>query len=210
MPPKIILASSSPRRKELLAKLGIEFEVISPLVDEVPLKDESPTDFALRVSTEKPLSVARGLESDFVVIGADTIVVVDDEILGKPSNIEEAKHMLEKISGREHQVITAFSIVKPKKEILHRETAESRVRIKTLAPWEIEGYIKTGEPMDKAGAYGAQGVGAFLIEEIKGSYTNVVGLPLSQLVDALTKLGTLKLFDKDGNSRKSKNHTREN
>jgi len=207
---KIILASSSPRRKELLAKLGIEFEVISPLVDEVPLKYESPADFALRVSTEKPLSVARGLESDCVVIGADTIVVVDEEILGKPRNKEEAKYMLEKISGREHRVITAFSIVKPKMEILHRETAESRVRIKTLAPWEIEGYIKTGEPMDKSGAYGAQGVGAFMIEKIKGSYTNIVGLPLSQLVDALTKLGILKLFGEDGNSRKSKNHTREN
>jgi septum formation protein len=90
--------------------------------------------------------------------------------------------------------------VKPKTEILHKQDVESRVRIKTLAPWEIEGYIKTGEPMDKAGAYGAQGIGAFMVEEIKGSYTNVVGLPLSHLIDALTKLGILKLFSEDGNS----------
>lgn len=200
MSSKIILASLSPRRKELLNRLGIDFEVVSPLVDEVPLKNESPTNFALRISSEKALSVAQNLESNCVVIGADTIVVVDEEILGKPRNQEEAKSMLEKISGREHRVITAFSIVRPKTEILHREAVDSRVRIKTLAPNEIEGYIKTGEPMDKAGAYGAQGVGAFLIEEVKGSYTNVVGLPLAQLVEALTKLGILRLSGEDGNS----------
>jgi septum formation protein len=196
----LILASSSPRRKELLKMLGIEFEVIPSFVDEVRFHAESPEDFALRASTEKALLVARNLEGDSVVIGADTIVVVDGEILGKPRDKEEAKSMLGKISGREHKVITGFSIVKPKTEILHTEYLESRVKIKALAPWEIEGYIKTGEPMDKAGAYGAQGIGAFIIEEIKGSYTNVVGLPLSQLVDALTKLGILRLFSEDGNS----------
>jgi septum formation protein len=102
--------------------------------------------------------------------------------------------MLEKIAGKEHRVITGFSIVKPKAEILYRNFVESRVKIKTLAPWEIEGYIKTGEPMDKAGAYGAQGIGAFMIEEISSSYTNVVGLPLAQVIDVLTRLGVLKLF----------------
>jgi len=200
MPLRIVLASSSPRRKELLERLGIDFKVIPSLVDEVPLQGESPEDFALRVSTEKALFVAGNLKGDCVIIGADTIVVVDGEILGKPRNKEEAESMLERISGREHRVITAFSIVKPKAQLLHRASVESRVRIKALAPWEIEGYIKTEEPMDKAGAYGAQGIGAFIIEEIYGSYTNVIGLPLSQLVDALTKLGILKLFSKDGNS----------
>lgn len=196
----LILASSSPRRKELLERLGIEFEVIPSLMDEVYRDGESPKDFALRASTEKALAVASGLSSDSVVIGADTIVVVDGEILGKPQDIEDAKSMLEKISGREHNVITGFSIVKPKDQILHREYVESRVKIKTLAPWEIEGYIKTREPMDKAGAYGAQGIGAFMIEQIQGSYTNVVGLPISQLIDMLTRLGILKLFTEDGNS----------
>jgi septum formation protein len=204
MPLKIVLASSSPRRKELLRKLGIGFYVIPSLMDEIPLKGESPEGFALRVSMEKALSVAGRLDEDCVVIGADTIVVIDGEILGKPRDEGEAKSMLERISGREHRVITAFSIVRPKGEILHSETVESRVKIKALAPWEIEGYIKTGEPMDKAGAYGAQGIGAFMIEEIHGSYTNVVGLPLSQLVDVLTKLGILRLFSEDGNSRKPK------
>ncbi len=191
---KIILASSSPRRKELLERLGLRFEVIPSLIDEIPLRDESPEDFALRTSTEKALSVSRSLDSDSVVIGADTIVVIGGEILGKPKDEEEATIMLEKISGREHGVITGFSIVKPEAEILYRNLVESRVKIKTLAPCEIEGYIKTGEPMDKAGAYGAQGIGAFMIEEIHGSYTNVVGLPIAQVIDVLTRLGVLKLF----------------
>ncbi len=191
---KIILASSSPRRKELLERLGLRFEVIPSLIDEIPLRDESPEDFALRTSTEKALSVSRSLDSDSVVIGADTIVVIGGEILGKPKDEEEATIMLEKIAGREHRVITGFSIVKPEAEILYRNLVESRVKIKTLAPCEIEGYIKTGEPMDKAGAYGAQGIGAFMIEEIHGSYTNVVGLPIAQVIDVLTRLGVLKLF----------------
>lgn len=196
----LVLASSSPRRKELLKTLGIKFEVIPSHVDEVRFHAESPEDFALRASTEKALAVARDLTVDSVVIGADTIVVVDGEILGKPRDKEEAKSMLSKISGREHKVITGFSIVKAKTEVLHVEYLESRVKIKALAAWEIEGYIKTAEPMDKAGAYGAQGIGAFMVEEIQGSFTNVVGLPLAQLVDALTKLGILRLFSADGNS----------
>ena len=198
MPPKIILASSSPRRKELLEKLGLRFEVIPSLIDEILHRNESPEDFALRTSTEKALSVSRNLVGDSVVIGADTIVVKDGEILGKPKDEQEAITMLRKIAGKEHRVITGFSIVKPKAEILYRKFVESRVRIKTLAPWEIEGYIKTGEPMDKAGAYGAQGIGAFMIEEVRGSYTNVVGLPLTQVIDALTRLGVLNLFEEYG------------
>jgi septum formation protein len=197
MPSSIVLASSSPRRRELLEKLGIRFKVIPSMVDEIPRESELPGDFVLRASLEKALSVARDLNSDCVVIGADTIVVIDGEILGKPMDRGEAGLMLKKISGREHRVITGFSIVKSKKEILHREYVESRVRIKILAPWEIEGYIKTEEPMDKAGGYGAQGIGAFMVNEIHGSYTNVVGLPLSELVDTLTRLGVLKLFIKD-------------
>ncbi|MER3447242.1 MAG: septum formation inhibitor Maf [Blastocatellia bacterium] len=208
IPSKIILASSSPRRKELLEKLGLKFDTIPSLIDEIPLPGESPEDFALRVSAEKALSVSRNLGDDSVVIGADTIVVIEGEILGKPKDEKEAMAMLEKISGKEHRVITGFSIIKPKADILYRKFAESRVKIKILAPWEIEGYIKTGEPMDKAGAYGAQGIGAFMIEEIHGSYTNVVGLSLAQVVDVLTRLGVLKLFDEY--IRKSKKGSGEN
>lgn len=195
MSSKIVLASSSPRRRELLERLGLRFDVIPSHIDEIPLHGESAEDFVLRTSTEKALSVSRNLDGDSVVIGADTIVVIEGEILGKPRDEKEAMTMLEKISGREHRVITGFSIVKPRAEVLYKRFTESRVKIKPLAPWEIEGYIKTGEPMDKAGAYGVQGIGAFMIEEIHGSYTNVVGLPIAQVIEVLTRLGVLKLFD---------------
>lgn len=185
---KIILASSSPRRKDLLRSLGLEFDIIHPSLDETVSADETPADFVLRASREKALSVAESLGEGFVVIGADTIVVVDGEILGKPGDAEEAFSMLRKLSGREHHVYTAFSIFKPKNVLLHSEVVDTRVRVKPLAASEIEGYIKTGEPMDKAGAYGIQGIGSFLVSGIEGSYTNVVGLPLDELLGALKKL----------------------
>src|SRR5574340_303832 len=132
MPPKIILASSSPRRKEILQKLGLKFEVMPSLTDEIPLRDEFLDDFALMTSTEKAINVSRNLDDDSVVIGADTIIVINGETLGKPKDEEEAIIMLEKISGKEHGVITGFSIVKPKAEILYRKFVESGVGIKTL------------------------------------------------------------------------------
>ncbi|MEQ9619961.1 MAG: nucleoside triphosphate pyrophosphatase [Deltaproteobacteria bacterium] len=195
---KIILASSSPRRKELLGNTGIEFEVVSPSADESLKGDETPQEFALRVSLDKASSVSRNLENGNMVIGADTIVVVDGEVLGKPSGKGEAALMLQKISGKEHNVYTAFSIVKPKREVLHSEIVRTRVGIKPLAAYEIEGYIKTGEPMDKAGAYGIQGIGAFMVTGIEGSYTNVVGLPVVELLEALKKLGIVEPFGKYG------------
>lgn len=186
---RIVLASSSPRRRELLSTLGLGFDVIHPSSDETVLKNETPEDFALRVSAEKASSVSTTLGDGVVVIGADTIVVVDGEILGKPEDREEASSMLRKLSGKEHHVYTAFSIVRPKNEILHSEIVDTRVRVKTLAASEIEGYIKTGEPMDKAGAYGIQGIGSFMVRGIEGSYSNVVGLPVEELLAALKKLG---------------------
>ena len=195
---RIILASSSPRRKELLQSVGIKFEIIAPLSDESLLHNENSKDYALRLALEKAISVSQNLDGDFLVIGADTIVVVDDEILGKPLNEEDARAMLSKISGREHHVLTAFSITKPKDTILHSQVVDTKVRVKTLEPEEIEGYIKTTEPMDKAGAYGIQGIGAFLVKGVYGSYTNVVGLPLVEVLEALNKLGALRLFCGDG------------
>jgi len=162
------------------------------------IANESPEDFALRVSVEKASSVSRRLDGQCVVIGADTVVVVDGEILGKPSDEDEAASMLNKISGREHRVLTAFSIVKSPEGVLHSEIVSTRVRVKPLAAHEIEGYIKTGEPMDKAGAYGIQGIGSFMVREIEGSYTNVVGLPLVELLQALGNLGIVELFSADG------------
>lgn len=198
---KIVLASSSPRRKELLESLGISFEVVSPSSDESLLDNERPEDYVLRLSSEKALSVSKNLTGDVLVIGADTIVVVENEILGKPKDEEDARNMLSKISDGAHHVLTAFSIVKPEHEILHTHVVGTEVMVKTLEPKEIEGYIKTTEPMDKAGAYGIQGVGAFMIKGIRGSYTNVVGLPLVEVTEALKKLGALELFSGDGLSK---------
>jgi septum formation protein len=195
---RIILASTSPRRKELLQSVGIQFEIVAPSSDESLLGSENPKVYVLRLASEKALSVSLNLEGDFLVIGADTIVVVDNEILGKPSNEEEARAMLSKISGREHNVLTAFCIAQPKNNVLHSEVVDTKVRVKTLEPQEIQGYIKTGEPMDKAGAYGIQGIGAFMIRGISGSYTNVVGLPIVEVLEALNKLGALRLFSGDG------------
>ena len=195
---KIILASSSPRRKELLKSVGVQFEVIHPESDESLLGSENPRDYVSRLASEKAISVSENCDGDFFVIGADTIVVVDDEILGKPLNEEDARAMLSRISGREHHVLTAFSITKPKDTLLHSQVVDTKVRVKTLEPEEIEGYIKSEEPMDKAGAYGIQGIGAFMIRGIEGSYTNVVGLPLVEVLEALKKLGAFELFSGDG------------
>jgi septum formation protein len=191
---KIVLASSSPRRKELLLALGLEFEVMHPSSHEMASGNETPEAFALRVSREKATSVSRDLGNGFIVIGADTIVAVDGEMLGKPGDPDEASSMLRKLSGKEHHVYTAFSIVRPKNEILHTEVVDTRVRVKPLAASEIEGYIKTGEPMDKAGAYGIQGIGSFIVSGIEGSYSNVVGLPVDELLGALKKLEIVKSF----------------
>ena len=191
---KIILASTSPRRKELLESIGIQFEIIAPTSDESFLEKESPENYVLRLSSDKALSVSRNLDGNTLVIGADTIIVVDNKILGKPKDEEDAKIMLNKISGRAHYVLTAFSITKGEHEILHTHIVGTEVIVKTLEPQEREGYIKTGEPMDKAGAYGIQGFGAFMVKEVRGSYTNVVGLPLVEVTEALKKLGALKLF----------------
>jgi septum formation protein len=191
MTSKFVLASSSPRREKLLRKLGLDFRIISPNVIEKHTNAESPDEYVLRVSLKKALTVAATLEHKHIVIGADTIVVCDGCILGKPKDEEEAKSMLMRLSGRYHQVMTGLSIVKSKSEIMHAENVESMVRFRSLNPHEIEEYVDTKEPLDKAGAYAAQGIGAFMIEEIQGSFTNIVGLPLSSLSNALKNLGIL-------------------
>ena len=206
----IVLASTSPRRKDILESVGINFEIIAPSSDESILGSENPKDYALRLASEKACSVSQNLEGNYLVIGADTIVVVDNEILGKPMDEEDAGRMLNRISGRVHHVFTAFSISQPKNIILHSEIVDTKVVVKTLEPAEIEGYIKSEEPMDKAGAYGIQGIGAFMIRGIKGSYTNVVGLPLVEVLEALKKLGALELFSGDGFRKQFKKYQSEN
>ncbi|MGH7884440.1 MAG: Maf family protein [Thermodesulfobacteriota bacterium] len=194
MKSKLVLASSSPRRKEYLKQLGIEFEIIVPDIDEKVREAENPKDYVKRIAEEKALKVASLVSPDRNVVAADTVVLLNDEILGKPLDNKDAFCMLVKLSGKTHLVLTGFSIAGGCKEILHSEVVETEVRIKELTEDEIHGYIKTEEHIDKAGAYAIQGIGAFMVESISGSYTNVVGLPICELVNALTKHKLVKIF----------------
>ncbi|MBN1829720.1 MAG: septum formation protein Maf [Deltaproteobacteria bacterium] len=179
-----ILASLSPRRWELLSNLGISFEVVPSEVDETFRSGESPVNHALRLAREKALAVVRRFPHTWV-LGADTIVHIDGEVLGKPDSPGAAREMLRKLSGREHMVITAFALIHGTEGIAVNRAIESSVLFKELSRDEIEWYIATNEPYDKAGSYAVQGKAAFFIKEIRGSHTNVIGLPLSEVVAAL-------------------------
>jgi septum formation protein len=181
---RFILASASPRRIELLRLMGLDFEVMPSDIDETIHRGETPREHVLRLSEEKALAIARR-HTDAWVLGADTIVIIEGEILGKPGSPPEAKEMLEKLRGREHEVFTGFSITRQEAGILIREVVESTVLFREITGDEMDWYTASEEPYDKAGAYAVQGMGAFFIREIRGSYTNVMGLPLCEVVDAL-------------------------
>jgi septum formation protein len=185
---ELILASASPRRRELLSSLEVPFRVVPAQVQEIPIPHEAPRDFAVRVAEEKALTVGDAYPQA-VVIGADTIVAIDEQILGKPRDKHDARQMLELLAGREHAVITGYAIVKIAAEKKTRGFAETRVKISPLVERAITWYINTGEPFDKAGGYAIQGKGAFMVEWIAGSYTNVVGLPLFQVARLLNEMG---------------------
>lgn len=189
----IILASGSPRRKEILENTNLKFSVITSDIDERIFENEEPIQLVLRLAFEKCMSVAQNNPSD-LVIGADTIVVLDNEILGKPKNEEEAFNTLSKLSNREHQVITGMSIVNLENEKKIVDYAISNVKFKKLTDQDIKDYISTKEYLDKAGSYGIQGYGALLVEEIKGDYFNIVGLPISKLSDILKINFNINLF----------------
>ena len=193
MSQELILASSSPRRRDLLASLGLQFRVVPAELVEIPSPHEAAKDFAVRVAEKKALVVGTSHPHAWVM-GADTIVVVDGEILGKPLNRADAKRMLQRLAGREHLVLTGYVLLKVASEKKLKGVEETRVKINALEEREIEWYINTGEPFDKAGAYAIQGKGAFMVEWIKGSYTNVVGLPLSQLVRLFKDAGIGDIF----------------
>jgi len=184
---RLILASSSPRRIELLRRLGLGFEVVKPLW-ETRVIDDDPVEVAELTALEKARAVAGGF-TEGLVIGADTIVVIDDEILGKPRDGEEARLFLRKLSGRVHRVITGIAVVdagRGREEVDHEVT---EVKFKELSEEEIELYIASGEPFDKAGGYGIQGLGSLFVEWIKGDYFNVVGLPIYRLSLLLRRFG---------------------
>ena len=180
----IILASSSPRRKDLLRQLGIDFTIDPADVDERVFPNESPEAYAVRLALEKA-RVAAARAGAGIVIAADTIVVLNDEILGKPVDAEDAERMLILLSGRMHRVITALAVMDAATGRALTRTSLTRVWFRGLSQYEIASYVATGEPLDKAGAYGIQERGALFVERIDGCYFNVVGLPLSLLADLL-------------------------
>ena len=187
-----VLASSSPRRRELLTGVGLDFEVIPPRVRESARDGEAPLDFAKRMAREKALYVCAQERSGRIVVGSDTVVSISGEIFGKPRDEEDALSMLQKLSGRTHEVITGFCVARSPGDVLHLGATRTEVRMKSLDTEGMRRYIKTGEPMDKAGAYAIQGTGSCLVEWIKGSYTGVVGLPLFELVSVLSDIGVVE------------------
>ncbi len=190
----IVLASASPRRSELLSQVGIEFEVVPSNIPEEPLDGETPDEHVMRLSFEKASEVLGRVGDGKWVIGSDTVVIIDDEILGKPEDRADARRMLKKLSGREHRVVTGYSIINSSSGKEIKKSVGTVVKFKTLTDDEIKGYVDSGEPMDKAGAYAIQGLGSFMVEGIIGSYSNVVGLPVCQIVDDLEGVGAVKLF----------------
>lgn len=183
-----MLASASPRRSELLASAGFRFVVEPSAVIEVRGRDELAIDFATRLAREKAVDVGVRRRDEWV-LGADTIVVVDGDPLGKPVDRTDAERMLGRLSGRSHQVVTAFALVAPGGRIAVERAVVSDVAFRPLAAAEITAYVAGGEPLDKAGAYAIQGGARSFVRELRGSLTNVIGLPLDEVVAALRAQG---------------------
>jgi septum formation protein len=179
----VILASQSPRRIKLLKTIIKNFRVIPSKTDEVCDINLSPEENAILLGRNKATCVAK-YHPHNLVIGADTMVVLEKKIIGKPTDIENARQILRKLSGQEHEVITGVTVVHSQ---IFSGASISRVRIKALSKREINSYVESGEPMDKAGAYAIQGVGSFLVESYSGSYSNIIGLPIDLLEDLLQK-----------------------
>jgi septum formation protein len=186
-----ILASASPRRQELLRSVGLKFKTIPGHVNEDYIKGESPQQHVRRLAQEKAQLIARKYPLTWV-LGADTIVVIDGLILGKPKNKTQAKEMLKKLSGREHKVFTGFTVMQVASKISHSDVVQSAVKFKKISAAELDWYIACAEPYDKAGGYAVQGKGAYFIKSIRGSYTNVIGLPLCEVLETLKKLEVIR------------------
>jgi septum formation protein len=183
---RLILASQSPRRREILEKYSIELEICKSESEEVIRTDEKPEQIAMGLAFQKAYEVANKYEED-IVLGADTIVVLNEEVLGKPKNYEDAKLMLNKLSGKKHSVITGFCLINLSTGKKHVDYVETEVYFKDLTDAKIQRYLETKEYADKAGSYGIQGLGELLVERINGSYSNVVGLPIEKIAEVLEK-----------------------
>jgi septum formation protein len=185
----IVLASKSPRRKELLERLNLDFEIVVSQVDEDSYKKNTPQEYVEKLAYEKAKSVLQLVNKDSIIIGSDTVVVYNNNILGKPRNEKQAYEYIKKLSGNKHLVYSGLCIIdnKANNHIICHEVTE--VYMKDLNDYEINSYIRTGEPLDKAGAYGIQGIGAIFVEKIVGDYYNVMGLPLNKLYKGLNEIG---------------------
>lgn len=183
----IILASASPRRRSLLQQIGVRFRQQIAAVDETPLDNESAQDYVVRLAVAKARAVRQQSgDHEVPVLGADTAVVVDGRLLGKPADLSHARDMLQLLSGRRHQVLSAVAVVKDRQAVA---VSDSSVWFRALSEKDIEDYWKSGEPRDKAGAYGIQGVGAIFVERLEGSYSGVMGLPLYETARLLQGFG---------------------
>jgi septum formation protein len=193
--PELILASSSPRRQELLREIGISFQVHAANINEDQIAGETPIAYALRLAQEKAQAVAAHYPQSYV-LGADTIVVVDGEVLGKPKDQQDAARMLRLLSGRGHEVTTAVSLISPGTvapgTLAETRASTTKVYFREIAEDEIQQYVAGGEPMDKAGAYAIQGGASRWADRIDGEFSNVVGLPLSLVTDMLITTGLMK------------------
>jgi septum formation protein len=189
---RLILASKSPRRSYLLKKAGIAFDVIPSRIDESSVPADDPVRYVGTLARAKAEEVAVQ-HPDCWVIGADTIVLIDGKVLGKPTNMDDARAMLTRLSGQTHQVYTGFTLCCLDRRKIISDVVCTDVTFKTLTRDEIEWYIHTDEPFDKAGAYAIQGLGTFLVKRINGSYTNVVGLPVCEIIEHLIKEDVLHL-----------------
>jgi septum formation protein len=197
----LVLASSSPRRRRLLEQMGLPFRVVaSHIAEDQALANPSTTVQSL--AERKAEVVHRQLSSQWV-LGADTVVVLGKTVLGKPRDDQDAQAMLLRLSGKSHRVITGFCILNPSGQKAHGEAVVTQVHVKRLSEREIRAYIATGEPLGKAGGYAIQGLGAFMVKGISGSYTNVVGLPVCALIRALLEIGALENFPLQTSAAKS-------
>ena len=192
--PDLILASASPRRRELLERLGLVLEIAPAAVDETAHPGEKPVDYARRVAAAKCDAVADGLAAgrELAVLGADTTVVIEDAILGKPADDADARAMLARLAGRRHEVVTAYTLRFGGRRLERAVT--TLVAMRALQPAEIDAYVASGEGRDKAGGYAVQGIAAAFVTELRGSLTNVIGLPLCEVLADLLALGALPRY----------------
>jgi len=189
--PQLILASQSPRRHYLLEQAGLDFTVVPSDFDEDSVKLSEPADYVKILAQKKAETVARQYPDSWV-IGADTIVTIDNTVLGKPNHVDDARQMLKRLSGQTHLVWTGYAIICWRREVRISAAVQTDVQFKVLSEEEIEWYVQTDEPFDKAGAYAIQGLGTFLVRSINGSYSNVVGLPVCEVIETLIEKGAVR------------------